>query len=112
MTDKSAIERDTNTMQDEAVRLTAPFRTFWKVTFFDLPLTVLSESMRFAGRRLHAHADHFASLNSCQSVPEMIEAQAQFIRNAVAEFGQETGKIMEDVRGTMSEAQDQFSKAA
>jgi hypothetical protein len=34
------------------------------------------------------------------------------VRSAVSEFGQETGKIMEDVRGTMNEAQDKFSKAA
>jgi hypothetical protein len=110
--DTSPIEHDTKTMQDAAIRLTAPFQTLWKVTLFDLPLAVLSESLRFTGRRLQAHADHLESLNSCQSVPEIIEAQSHFVRGAVSEFGQDTGKIMEDVRGTMNEAQDKFSKAA
>lgn len=108
----SEFERNTKSLQDDAVRLAAPFQNFWKVTVVDLPLSVLSASMRFAGNRLHAHADHLTRLNSCQSIPEMIDTHSQYVRSSVNEFGQHVDRIKDDVRGTMNTAQSDFGKAA
>jgi hypothetical protein len=108
--DTSAIEQNAKTVQDEANKLAAPFQTLWKATLVDIPLSVLSQSLRFAGHRMQAHADHLVTLQSCHSVPELIEAQSHFMRSSITEMHQETGKIMEDVRGTMTEAQEKFGQ--
>lgn len=108
----STIEREAKNARDETMRLSGPFQALWKVTFFDLPLSVASETLRFVGRRMQAHGDHIASLNSCRSVPEFIDAHSHFVRSVVDDYGQETSRFMEDVRGTMSDMRNQFNKAA
>jgi hypothetical protein len=110
--DTSTIEREAKVARDDAMKLTAPLQTFWKMTFFDMPLAVASESMRFFGSRLQAHGDHLASLNSCRSVPEILDMQSHFVRHTVDVYGQETSKIIKDVRSTANEVQNQMSKAA
>jgi hypothetical protein len=114
--DTSTIEREAKIARDDAMKLTAPLQTFWKMTFFDMPLAVASESMRFLGSRLQAHGEHLASLNSCRSVPEMLDMQSHFVRHTVDAYGRETSKIIKDVRSTANEVQNQvqnqMSKAA
>jgi hypothetical protein len=87
--------------REETMKLAAPFQMLWKTTLFDIPLAVASESVRLYERCLRA-----------QNVPEMIEAHSHFIRKTVATYGHETSKIMENVRGTVNEAQNQMTKAA
>jgi hypothetical protein len=110
--DTPTMEREAKMVRDETMKLAAPIQMFWKATFFDIPMAIASESMRFCGRRLQAQADYLTNLNHCRSVPEMIEAHSHFIRNTVDVYGHETGKIMEDVRSTVNEAQNQMNKAA
>ncbi len=110
--DMSTTEREAKIARDEAMKLTAPFQTFWKMTFFDMPLAVASESMRFFGSRLQAHGEHLASLNNCRSVPEMLDAQSHFVRDTVDVYGLKTSKIVKEVRGAANEVQNQKSKAA
>ena len=106
----TSIERGAN-VREETLKFSAPMQAFWRVTLFDVPLNVASETLRFLGRRMQAQGEHLASLNSCRSVPEFIEAQSQFVRGAMDAYGQETSKIMEDVRGTMGNVQNQVSDA-
>jgi len=112
MIDTSTIEREVKNTREETMKLSGPFQALLKVTFFDLPLSIASETLRFAGRRFQAQGDHLASLNACRTVPEIIDVQSHFVRSAVDAYGQETSKIMEDVRGTMTEMRSQFNKAA
>jgi hypothetical protein len=110
--DTPAIDREIRNARDETLKLTAPFQAMWKVTLFDLPLGVASETLRFFGRRMQAHGEHLASLNTCRTVPEIIDANSHFVRSFVDEYGQETNKIMQDVRGTMDELRSNVGKAA
>jgi len=91
-------------MQENVFKLSMPLQTAWRNAFFDLPLTVYADTMRFIGQRMQAHGDFFASLRSCHTVPEVIEAQSSFVRTAVDQYGAETSKIMGDVRASMSKA--------
>jgi hypothetical protein len=103
----NAIERGARNVREETLRLSAPMQAFWRATFFDVPLSFASETLRFVGSRLQAHGEHLASLNSCRSVPEFIDANSQYVRGAMDAYGQETTKLMEDVRGTMGKVQNQ-----
>lgn len=91
-------------IQDEVLKTAVPFQAAWQKAFVDLPLALFSETIRFAGQRLQAQGDFIASLRTCHSVPEMMEAQSHFVRATVDEYGAETNKIMENVRTTMSKA--------
>lgn len=102
--DEPTIGREAAHIPEDVLKVAVPFQTAWRKAFFDLPLAVFSESIRFAGQRLQAQGDFFASLKSCHSLPEVIEVQSSFVRATVDEYGAETSKIMEDVRMTMSKA--------
>ena len=94
-----------NTPETESLaKLSQPLQLMWKSTFFDLPLVLMSESLRFAGSRLQAQGDYLSTLLSCRSVPEVVETQSEFVRKAVDEYGAEAGRIMEDLRNNMSKA--------
>lgn len=109
--DTSTIERQARNVREESLRLSAPLQAFWKATFFDVPFSIASQTLRFVGRRLQAQGEHLASLNACRSVPEFIDAHSQFVRGAVDAYGQETSKIMDDVRGTMGNVRNQVNDA-
>jgi hypothetical protein len=89
---------------ESGVKFNAPFALLWKSTFLDIPLTLMSESLRFAGTRLQAQGEYLATLISCRSVPEIVETQSEFVRKAVDDYGAETGRIMEDLRTNISKA--------
>ncbi len=91
-------------IQDDVLKAAVPFQAAWRKAFFDLPLGLFSETIRFAGQRLQAQGDFIASLRTCRTIPEVMDAQSRFVRETVDEYGAETGKIMEDVRATMSKA--------
>jgi hypothetical protein len=86
------------------MKFNMPFPLMWKSTFLDIPLTLMSESLRFAGTRMQAQGEYLATLISCRSVPEVVETQSEFVRKAVDDYGAESGKIMEDLRANVSKA--------
>ncbi len=85
--------------------LNAPsFQTAWQSALFDLPLAFAAEALRFAARRLAAQSDFFAGLETCHTVPEVMDAQSRFVRGAVGDYGSQTSKIIDDIRDTVSKA--------
>lgn len=95
---------DMTHVQDEAAKATAPLQAAWRKAWFDLPLAMTAASLRFAGQRLQAQGDFIASLTTCRSVPEVMEAQSHFVRTTVNDYGAETSKIMNDVREKLNKA--------
>ena len=89
---------------ETGLKFNLPVQLMWKSTFLEMPLTLASESLRFAGSRLQAQADYLSSLLNCRSVPEVVETQSEFVRKAVDEYGAEAGRIMEDLRANISKA--------
>jgi hypothetical protein len=104
------IEREARNVREETMRLGAPLQALWRATLFDVPLSVASETLRFFGGRLQAQGEHLASLNACRSVPEIIDANSQFVRGAMDAYGRGASKLMEDVRGTMGKVETQVSE--
>ena len=86
------------------MKFNMPFPQMWKSAFLDVPLTMMSKSLRFAGARLQAQGEYLATLISCRSVPEVVETQSEFVRKAVDDYGAEAGRIMEDLRTNISKA--------
>jgi hypothetical protein len=86
------------------MKFNMPFPLLWKSAFLDIPLTLMSETLRFVGTRLQAQGEYLATLTSCRSVPEVVETQSEFVRKAVDDYGAETGRIMEDLRANISKA--------
>jgi hypothetical protein len=96
--------QETKQLQQEALAAAAPLQAALRKALFDLPLTMFSESIRFVGQRMQAHSDFLEHLRTCQSVPEVIEAQSIFVRETVDQYGAETNKIVSEVRETMNKA--------
>ena len=102
--DEQMMGQETTQIQRNVLEAAAPIQAAWRTAFFDLPLALLSETIRFSGQRLQAQGDFLAILRTCHTVPEVMDAQSRFMRATVDEYGAETSKIMEDVRTTMSKA--------
>ena len=101
---EQTIPFDGKQIREEAMEMAAPLQAAWRKAYLELPLTILSESLRFFGQRLQAQGEFIASLTSCKTMPDVMEAQSQFMRTAVTDYGAETTKIMEDVRSSVSKA--------
>jgi hypothetical protein len=110
--DTSTISRDIKNTQDETMKFAAPLQAMWKASLVDLPFGMVSETLRFFGHRLQAHGEYLASLNTCKSLPEVIDCQSHFVRITVDEYGQETNKLMQGVRGKITDMRSQIGKAA
>jgi hypothetical protein len=100
--DDQTIGSESAHVQEDMLKMAAPLQSAWHNACFDLPLAMLSEAIRFAGQRLQAQGEFLASLKTCRTVPEVLEAQSAFVRTAVDDYGAETSKIMEDVRTSVS----------
>lgn len=70
----------------------------WRSMALDLPLSLTAESMRFAGRRLEAHAEHWKALACCASVSEAIELQSGFVARTVSDYQTEADLMSRDVQ--------------
>ena len=100
--DEQAIRSRSDDPREEALRMATPLRMAWHKIYFDLPLAMWSEAMRFAGQGLQAQGEFFSGLRMCRSVPDMIETQSTFMRAAVNDYGAETNSIASDVRSTVN----------
>lgn len=99
--DAPAIGFDAKDIQNTMLKAAGPFQAAWKHAF-ELPLALTSEALRFAALRFQAQSDFFASLEGCHTVSDVLEAQSQFVRNAVDDYGTETSKVMSDMRKSVS----------
>lgn len=80
--------------------------TTWRSIAVDLPLRVAAEAMRFTGRRLQAQADHLAAMTRCGSLKAVVDLQATFLRQGVADYQTEATTLSHDVAAAA------FAKAA
>lgn len=90
--------------EENVFKASTAMQASWQKLCYDLPLTAVLEWLRFASQRLHAQSEFVASLRTCQSMPQVMEAQSKFVRGAVEDYGVETSKFMEDVRSAMNKA--------
>lgn len=93
---------NSNKKPHDASDVATSFAAFWKSSTVDLPLMLMSESLRFMGHRLQAQADHLVSLTQCKTVSEALESQAAFARTAVSDYASEAGTIMQEARAIVS----------
>jgi|SRR6516165_9598117 hypothetical protein len=77
---------------------TGSVQEWWKTTFLDVPTHVTSELMRFAARRCEAQAEFVLGLNRCKTIPDLVNAQTTFLREAVDDFSTEPGRMLECLR--------------
>ena len=96
----STAKQNAKDAQELFNKAVGPFQTFWRSAFFEIPMTVTSELMRFTAHRLEAQADYLKTFNRCASVPEIIDAQSHFVQKAADDYGVEMSRLMEDVRQT------------
>ncbi|HLH11281.1 MAG TPA: hypothetical protein VKV77_05300 [Methylovirgula sp.] len=101
---ESAVGQTARNLQDNLNEAAAPLQVAWQRTWFELPFAMFAEVLRFSARRLQAQGDFIAGLETCHSVPEVIDAQSQFVRAAVGDYGSQTSKIISDMRRTVSKA--------
>ena len=68
--DEQAIRSRSDDPREEALRMATPLRMAWHKMYFDLPLAMWSEAMRFAGQGLQAQGEFFSGLRMCRSVAD------------------------------------------
>jgi hypothetical protein len=59
----------------------------------DLAGTFGAELLRFASRRMQAHADLYAGLVRCRTMQEMLDRQMDFVRQAGSDYAEEFGAM-------------------
>lgn len=91
------------TQQEFIPKAAEPFMSLWRRTLVDLPSTICADALKFTAQRLQSRRDYFASVQNCGSVPEMVDLNAKFMRQAVNEYGAEAERLMEDMRATLLE---------
>ncbi len=102
--DAPALGPEPHNIQDNLMQTAAPFQAAWQRAWFELPFAMFAEVLRFTARRLQAQSDFIAGLETCHTVPEVIDAQSHFVRTAVGDYGSETSKIINDMRKNLSKA--------
>lgn len=71
-----------------------PFAVMWRTAFFDLPLALLSQSLRISARGLEAELEYFHNVHNCKTMPEMVVAQSAFIQKATGDIGEEASRFL------------------
>tara|TARA_R110002020_G_scaffold36937_13_gene111478 strand:+ start:2935 stop:3312 length:378 start_codon:yes stop_codon:yes gene_type:complete len=74
----------------------APYADAWKAMMIDVPMTMTAEMMRFAGRRFVAQAELCDKLAKCDSFADAIDAQSEFVEEAIGDFNAETAKLAQE----------------
>jgi hypothetical protein len=59
----------------------------------DMAGTFGAEVLRFASRRMQAHAELYAGLVRCRTMQEMLDRQMDFVRQASTDYVEEFGAI-------------------
>jgi hypothetical protein len=70
-----------------------PIVNLWRNGVVDFPVTIAADTLKFAARRLQSQGDYLASVRHCASVPEVLDLNAQFMRQAVDEYRAETERL-------------------
>ena len=91
-----AFGSEVQNMQDSFLAATAPLKEVWRQTWIEWPVSIASESLRFAAHRLRAHGDFYSKLQTCASMPEMFEAHSSFMRSTLDDYGTEAGKVIKE----------------
>jgi hypothetical protein len=77
---------------------TGAMPTLWRTMLLDVPSNVTSELMRFSARRCEAQADYFNELNHCRTIPDLLNTQTTFLRNAADDCSAEPGRLLDCFR--------------
>jgi hypothetical protein len=78
--------------EDETIaplEVAAEWAALWRALFLDIPLTWTMELSRFGSRELEEQVEHFMRLAACADVREVVDEQARFSHETVAELEEE-----------------------
>jgi len=91
-------EMNPTTSPEHLAKLTQyPFAAIWKKAFFDLPIALLSQSLRVSARRLEAELEYLDTVTYCKTMPEMVEAHSHLIQKTTSDIGQETSRFLQEM---------------
>ncbi len=91
-----AISSEIQNVQNKFFSAATPLQDVWRQTWIEWPVALASESLRFAAHRMRAHSDFYGKIQSCGSVPELLEAHSTFMRGAFNDYGTEATKVIKD----------------
>ena len=67
-----------------------------------LPMTLAVETLRFAGRRALAQADHLAQLAQCQDLAAAVETQLSFAQATASAYRDEADVVAKQIQTAVS----------
>ncbi|ACL60228.1 phasin family protein [Methylobacterium nodulans] len=88
-----------------AVGGAVPDPRMWRSFGVDLPLRLTAEILDFAGRRLHAQAEHLQALARCGTPADAFKLQVTFVSHAMSDYQQESGRLSQSVADAASPPQ-------
>jgi hypothetical protein len=80
--------------------MSSPMIAWWR-SMAILPMTMGVEGMRFASRRLLAHADNLTALSQCKSLSDAAMAQSRFAERMVTDYRDEAELVVREVQEAM-----------
>jgi hypothetical protein len=69
-----------------------PILNLWR-NAVGFPATIAADTLKFTARRLQSQSEYLTSIHQCASFPEMLNLNAEFIRQAVDDYGAEAERL-------------------
>ena len=88
-------------IKNSSPKITAPIISFWKTTVVDLPAAFAVDTLKFTAQRLQFQVDYLTSVRRCGTVPEMVDVNKGFMRQAVNDYREEAIRLADDVRAAL-----------
>jgi hypothetical protein len=76
----------------------------WWRSMMTLPMAMSVEAVRFASRRLSAHADNMEEMIRCRNIADAAQAQSRFAERMVADYREEAQAVVREVQEAMPSA--------
>jgi hypothetical protein len=70
-----------------------PILNLWRSAVVDFPATIAADTLKFTARRLQSQSEYLTSIHHCASFPEMLNLNAEFMRQAVDDYGAEAERL-------------------
>jgi len=78
-----------------------PIIGLWKSAVVDLPAAIAIDTLKFTAQRMQSQVDYLASVRHYGTVPEVVNVNKMFIRQAVNDYGAEAIRLVDDVRAAL-----------
>ncbi len=86
------------TADEPSVTVSKPTVEAFKAYFFDLPMAMANEALRFAAHRLEEQARLVSAASNCKTPFELAQTQSAFVRSAISDYQKKAEMFVHQVQ--------------